>query len=137
MVQKSVTIQLPDDLYERVQAAAEAVDRPFETVLVESIDTLFSHPTSTADVQDLVRELQNYSDPQLWAVVYRRLPWSQALRLRELNLKNKLDTLTETEQSELNSLIEQVDRDMLLRSEALLLLQQRGVNVDTYLKRGA
>lgn len=137
MAQKSVTIQLPDELYERVQEAAEAANRPFETVLLESIDTLFSQPEPTADIQDLLHQLQDYSEPQLWAVVYRRLPWTQSLRLRELNLKNKQTTLSEIEQDELNSLIEQVDRDMLLRSEALLQLQQWGVNVDTYLKRGA
>lgn len=137
MAQKSVTIQLPDDLYERVQEAAEAVDRPFEAVLLDSINTLFNQPAPTTDIQDLLRQLRDYSNPQLWAVVYRRLPWTQALRLRELSLKNKQDTLTETEQGELNSLVDRVDRDMLLRSEALLLLQQRGVNVSAYLKRGA
>ncbi len=128
MGEKSVTLQLPDELYESVQAAAEASERPLEEVLLESIGVLFRRPS--ADLERMLAELADYSDSQLWAVVYRRLPWTQSLRLRELNAKGEL---TDAEQSELEQLIDLVDRYMLLRSEALLLLKQRGQDVDTYL----
>jgi hypothetical protein len=128
MGEKSVTLQLPDELYESVQEAAEASERPLEDVLLESIGVLFRRPS--ADMERMLSELADYSDSQLWAVVYRRLPWSQSLRLRELNAKSHL---TNTEQNELEQLIDLVDRYMLLRSEALLLLKQHGQDVDTYL----
>lgn len=134
MYQKSITLQLPDDLYERIQEAAEASERPVEKVLMESIDALFRHPLASEDLDGLLADLQAYSAAQLWAVVYRRLRWAQSLRLRELSAKGKQGQLSDTEHTELEQLVNLVDRDMLLRSEALLLLKQRGENVESYLK---
>jgi hypothetical protein len=133
MGEKSITLQLSDELYESVQEAAEASERPLEDVLLESIGVLFRRPSATVNLERLLNELADYTDAQLWAVVYRRLPWTQSLRLRELNGKG---SLIEAEQYELEQLIDQVDRNMLLRSEALLLLKQRGQDVDSYLKIG-
>jgi len=48
----------------------------------------------------------------------------QSLRLRELSAKGKQEALTADEEWELNELLNLVDRQMLLRSEALLLLRQ-------------
>jgi hypothetical protein len=137
MSQKSVTLQLPDDLYERVHEAAEASERPIETVLLESIDILFRTPSAAGDLDKLLAELSDYSNAQLWAVVYRQIPWTQSLRLRELSAMGKQSLLTDTEQTELERLIDLVDRYMLLRSEALLLLKLHGQDIDSYLKLGA
>jgi predicted transcriptional regulator len=133
MGQKSVTLQLPDELYERVQEAAEASDRPVEKVLVESLDILFRQPVNFAPIDNLLAEMTDYTDAQLWGVVYRQLPWSQSLRWRELNAKGKQSSLTDAENTELEYLIDLVDRSTLLRSEALLLLKQRRQDVATYL----
>lgn len=81
--------------------------------------------------------LSNYSDEQLWAVVYHRLPWTHSMRLRELSARQKQSALTNEEQRELDELLLLVDDLMLLRSEALLQLKNRGHNIDLYLKRGA
>src|SRR5258707_1171784 len=98
---------------------------------------MFQQPAVSANIDRLLNELPHYSDAQLWAVVNRRLPWPQTLRLRELSGRGKQGALAETEQTELNGLIDQVDRYMLLRSEALVLLQQRGHEINNYLKFGA
>jgi hypothetical protein len=81
--------------------------------------------------------MPSYSDAQLWAVVSQRLAWPQSQRLHELSAKNKLEKLTEDEQSEFEDLLALNDRAMLLRSEALLLLKNRGHDIATYLERGA
>ena len=80
--------------------------------------------------------MPSYSDAQLWAVVYQRLAWPQSQRLHELSAKNKLEKLTEDEQSEFEHLLTLNDRAMLLRSEALLLLKNRGHDIAAYLERG-
>ena len=140
MSSKSITFEIPDDLYEQVQQAADASERSPEAILLESlesIDMLFRQPVASVSINRLLKELPTYSDTQLWGVVNRQLPWTQSLRLRELSGRGKQGTLPETEQTELNRLIDQVDRYMLLRSEALLLLQQRGHEIKSYLKLGA
>jgi hypothetical protein len=81
--------------------------------------------------------LSGYSDAQLWAVVYQRLAWPQSQRLHELSANKKLERLTEDELRELEDLLSSNDRAMLLRSEALRLLKNRGYDIEAYLKRGA
>jgi hypothetical protein len=134
---KSVTVDLPDDLYERVQQVAAQSQRPVERVVLESLRLLFVPPPSSADLATSLAALPSYSDAQLWAMVYQRLAWPQSQRLHELSAKNKLERLTKEEQLELEDLLSSNDQAMLLRSEALRLLKNRGYNIEAYLKRGA
>ena len=137
MSRKSVTLEIPDDLYHWVQQAADASQRSPEDILLESIDVLFRQPSETVSIDRQVNELRNYSDSQLWAVVYRQIPWTQSLRLRELSGLHQQGELKVFEQRELDYLINQVDRYMLLRSEALRLLKERGHEINNYLQLGA
>jgi len=134
---KSITLDLPDDLYEQVQQMAALSQRPIERVVLESLRLLFVPPPSSADLAATLAALSGYSDAQLWAVVYQRLAWPQSQRLHELSAKQKLERLTEDEQYELADLLGANDRAMLLRSEALRLLKNRGYDIEAYLKRGA
>ena len=134
---KSITLDLPDDLYEHVHQMAALSQHPVERVVLESLRLLFVPPPSTADLATSLAALSGYSDAQLWAVVYQRLAWPQSQRLHELSAKKKLERLTEDELRELEDLLSSNDRAMLLRSEALRLLKNRGYDIEAYLKRGA
>jgi hypothetical protein len=133
---KSITLDLPEDLYEQVRQVAAQSQRPMERVVLESLRLLFV-PPSSADLATSLATLSGYTDAQLWAVVYQRLAWPQSQRLHELSAKNKLERLTEDEQRELEDLLVSNDSAMLLRSEALRLLKHRGYDTEAYLKRGA
>jgi hypothetical protein len=134
---KSIVLDLPDDLYEQVHLVAAQSQRPIERVVLESLRLLFVPPPSSADLATSLAALSGYSDAQLWAVVYQRLAWPQSQRLHELSANKKLERLTEDEQHELEDLLSSNDRGMLLRSEALRLLKNRGYDIEVYLKRGA
>jgi hypothetical protein len=134
---KSITLDLPDDLYEQVHQVAAQSQRPVERVVLESLRLLFVPPPSAADLATSLAALPGYADAQLWAVVYQRLAWPQSQRLHELSAKNKLERLTADEQRELADLLSSNDRAMLLRSEALSQLKHRGYDIEAYLKRGA
>ena len=129
MSQQPITVTLPDELYGRLQQIAENSDRSLETVVLESLDLLFFHSDSESIK---LEDMENYPDEQLWAVVHRRMGWPESNQLHELSDKSKLTHLTEDEQAELDRLLEQVDRDLLLRSVALRLLKSRGHIVDRY-----
>jgi len=79
-------------------------------------------------------ELEGYTDRQLCAVVHQRLACSQDNRLHELMALGEQGQMTDEEKAEMTSLIDLVDHQMLLRSEALLLLKQRGHHVEKQLK---
>jgi len=63
--------------------------------------------------------------------------WIAGGRLRDLTARGKQESLSEEEQAEIAGLIDEADRMMLLRSQALLVLQQRGHSVQDQLQLGA
>lgn len=134
MSQSTVELQIPDEVYERARQIARVSNRSIEAVLLDGLTLLFGALPDKGISPD---ELKNYNDEQLWAVVHQRLVWPQDTRLRELIALGKLGVITEDENAEMERLIDLVDHQMLLRSEALLLLKQRGHNVEKQLKLGA
>jgi len=128
-----VLLQLPEELYERVRQLAEDSQRPLENVLLDSLALLFN------DLPDDLNPaaLNAFSDEQLWALVYRPFALAQDARLRELTALGKAGYLSDEEQSEMERLIEQVDQYVLVRSQALVLLKQRGYDVEQRLKSAA
>ena len=134
MSQSTVELQIPVEIYERARAIASDSGLSVESVLLDGLTLLFGAPPDLRISPDL---LKDYSDEQLWAVVYHRLAWSQDARLRELIALGKRGQLTDEEKTEMEGLIALVDHQMLLRSEALLMLKQRGHPVEKQLKLGA
>ncbi|MCC7208066.1 MAG: hypothetical protein IT323_12225 [Anaerolineae bacterium] len=134
MAQPTVQLRLPPDVYERARQIAKANDRSVEAVLLDGLSLLFGNLPETNVSPDA---LKKYTDEQLWAVVHHRLAWPQDTRLRELVALGKHGQLTDDERAEMERLIALVDRAMLLRSQALALLKQRGHEVEKQLKLGA
>jgi hypothetical protein len=131
----SIRVDLPDDLYRQVREAAARSDQPVEAVLLGSLALLFGDPPN--GWEQLEAGLESLPDEQLWALIYRRMTWPDGARLRELMARGQRAPLTEAEQAELASLIDESDRYTLLRSRALLLLKGRGHDVEARLKLGA
>ena len=130
-----IHLNVPADLYARIEEAALRDDQPIEAVLVESLALLFG--TASIDWDHLAATLEALTDAQLWALVYRRLAWPSAGRLRDLAARGRSVPLSDEEQTELAALIDEADRLTLLRSHALRILQQRGQDIRDQLPRGA
>src|SRR5258708_35376907 len=135
MTQQSVVLQLPEELYERVRQVAEDSKRPVENVLLESLAVLIADLPDDATLSPQV--IETLSDEQLWAIVHRLLVWPQEVRLRELTALGKQGGLTSEEHAEMERLVDQIDRYVLMRSQALLVLKNRGHNVEHRLRLGA
>lgn len=133
MSQSIVELQIPAEIYERAQQIASDSNRSLESVLLDGLALLFGDLPDTSLSPDA---LKDYTDEQLWAVVHQRLAWPQDARLRELIALGKQGQLTADEQVEMERLVDLVDHQMLLRSEALLLLKRRGHDVEKKLKLG-
>ncbi|MBI1258907.1 MAG: hypothetical protein GC204_15665 [Chloroflexi bacterium] len=129
MSQKLITLPISDELYKRVQKVAEASKRSPEALLAESLEDFFHF----GDDLPSLEALTDYSSLQLWRVVLNDLSPSEVERLHELSEKNKWETLTQGDEKELDHLIELVDQYMLLRSQALVLLKERGEDINLYL----
>lgn len=81
--------------------------------------------------------MEALSDGELWALVYRRMGGAEGARLRALTARGTQGALTDAKQAELAALIDHADGLTLLRSRAMLVLQERGHNVREQLRLGA
>jgi hypothetical protein len=113
----SSNIQLPPDLYTQYQQLADTLNRSVEEVVIEELEM----------------SLQSLEE-RLWSIVNQRLPHADRQRLHDLMDKNNQGTISEDETQVLDDLLEEVNRQMLERSRALLLLKNRGHDIDAYLK---
>lgn len=129
----AVSIELSKELYERVRQVAARSGQPIEKVFVEGMAWWYNN--MRADDATL-HKLSTLSDVELWAVVYQRLPVQDEERTQELLQKGNEGRLTSEEQVELENLVKLEEHQMLLRSEALVLLKQRGHDIDTYFYNG-
>ena len=134
MSHSTIELQIPAEIVERAQQIAKNNNRSVESILLDGLSLLFG---TLPDTDISTDTLKNYSDEQLWAVIYQRLALPQDTRLRELIALGKQAQITDDEKAEMERLIDLVDHQMLLRSEALLLLKKRGHDVETTLKLGA
>lgn len=126
-----IELQLPPAIQERAEQIAKETNRSIEEILLEGLSLLFG---GLSDIK--TQDLAQYNDEQLWAVVHQRLVWPQENRLRELIALGKEGQISEVEKVELEHLISLVDHITLLRSQALLLLKQRGHDIEKHLNLG-
>jgi biopolymer transport protein ExbD len=131
MAVQTVTLTLPETLYERARETAKAVGRSLDQVLVQSV--ALSLPHLEADLPPEIRsELLNLSlssDDTLWTVAHSTMDENQQRRLEALADAQKRRTLRAEEQAELTDLLEAANRTMLRKAEAYRLLARRGYEV--------
>src|SRR5438128_1085493 len=124
---QALTLELPEDVYERVRRAAKGMKQPVETALVNIVKaatpTLEKVP---AEYRAELEALEDLSDADLGKVTQTALSPPQQRRLGALLGKNQQRELSETEQRALAKLRGAADRLMLRRSYAFLLLKYRG-----------
>ena len=130
MARSTVELEIAPEMEAYVRVIAEGENCSIESILQEGLALLFG---SDSIVEYQLDRLGNCTDEQLWALIYHRLTRSQDSRMRELLARGNEGTLTEQEKAELKYYVGLVDRHMLLRSRSLVLLQERGHDIDTYL----
>ena len=128
MAVQTISIELPDEIYQRLQQVAAATNQPLEAVAFQSIRGNLppSLDDLNPDLRDLVADLPPLDDEALWAIVSESLPPQQARRHQHLLRKARDRMLTVAEQAELAALRDMTDRYVLRRSYALALLKWRG-----------
>ena len=132
---RSVLVELPDDLYDRLQRRAADAQRSLGD---EVIDMLRASDPDAGDAlpEDLKREvarLETLDDARLWKMARRSASPRTARRLESLNSKGQRQRLNRAERRVASQLADELDRRMLLRARILLLLKQRGYDVDTFM----
>lgn len=125
---RTITVTLPEVLYERVKITAEASARSVEDVCAQSI--ALSLPELEGDLPPEFRSelaaLPLLSDAELETIAHSTMDEEQQERLEVLADRQKQRPLTAAEESTLAHLMEEAQRVMLRKAEAYRLLARRG-----------
>lgn len=131
MTFKTVTMQLPENLYLRLQQTAKATKQSFEEILLRALQ-VGSPPTwesAPAEFQADLAALDRLDDATLWRIIRYRADTVQMERYQALLDKNANETLSIEERAELTQLRTEFDRRMLQKAHAAALLQWRGHHI--------
>jgi hypothetical protein len=129
---QTVTLELPDTIYQPAQRMAKAIQSSLTEVLVNALKA--SLPALEGVSSTLATELVNLEqldDDALWQVMLSRVSANQQKKLNHLLQKNKRGSLTESERVELAALQNEADRIMLRKARAAVLLRFRGHRLPT------
>ncbi len=125
-----LTLELPDDVYERVRRAAKGMNQPVEKALVSIVRAATpSLDRVPAEYRAELEGLEDHGDDELWRISQARIAPAKQRRLERLLDKNQREVLTDREREALAGLRSEGDRLMLRRSYAVLLLKYRGHRV--------
>ncbi len=128
MAVKSVTLELPETLYLRLQQVATGMQQSLDEVLIRAVQ-VGSPPgweDAPAPFQGDLAALDRLDDPSLWRIARQHQLAEDWSRYQELLDKNADGTITVSERSELERLRFEADRFMLRKAHAAALLRWRG-----------
>ncbi len=126
---QSITVQLPDNLYQRMRQRARERNRSVEAEVAEVVERAFAADLSPATA-DLLEQLPHLTDESLWQAARMRVPDEKAERMQELIWKEQAEGLVTAEEEEAAQLQQYARRTMLIRAEAAALLVERGHTID-------
>lgn len=135
MADQPLNVNLPDDLYSRLKKRAEEAHRTIEDEVVGVLEA--STPDDESLPVGLVKLLDFMAlmdDETLWRIAESNSLTREAHKgLQRLRAREQDKGLTPAEQQQQHNLLEQYDEGVLIRSQALALLKQRGRNIDALL----
>jgi len=128
MSEQTITVTLPNSVYDRIRTTAQATSLTSEEVIKQSVILLL--PAFESDIPPdsslSLAKLSLLNDIQLWKTANSFMKNSQQIRLEKLAEIQKYRSLTNNEQFELDNLMEDAQQIMLCKAEARRILAQRG-----------
>jgi hypothetical protein len=137
MLNQSVLIDLPENIYNKYKQRAEQMQRSVEAEIVESIARAAPANADdlSAELHDLVVQLGFLDDKALFRIARSHQPKKEATRIETLHFKRQSEGLADSESKELAELMKKFDRWFVLRNEALGLLLERGQDVSEFARK--
>jgi hypothetical protein len=124
-------ISISDSLYEKAQRVAKQTSRQVEDVIRTRLEGALDESTFDlpSDERAELRALGYLSDDTLWTIMQEQMQAVKQERLSALMEKNSRGTITDDEYQQLADLVEDGQRLMLRKAEAMRLLMDRGYKV--------
>jgi hypothetical protein len=132
---RSIVVELPEDLYDRLRRQAEQAQRTVEQQVLQVVATALSSDDSLPpDVQATYDQLPFLSDEELWQAARMRLSSRSLARMASYNRRRgRGERLSDAQAADQQRLLHEYDRVVLLRAHAAALLKERGHDVSVLL----
>lgn len=131
---RTVTVTLPEDLYEQLEARARTVARSVEDVVTQTLARSLPpapEPDLPPAVQVEINAMERLSDEALWAIA-RSTANDDKVALHDVLIERQsAGRLTAEGQHLLMQLRDEADALMLRKAHAYTLLQSRGYTLPT------
>jgi len=128
---QTITLQIPEPLYQRLVSTAQATNRPLEEIMLHALKV--GSPPDWDNVPDEFQvdlaALDRMEDEALWKISQSRKTVADMERYNILLDGNQEGTLTDAERAELTALRTEADCFMLRKAQAGALLRWRGHHV--------
>lgn len=126
----TITLTIPDRLYNRLNTLAKNTNQAISEVLLATVEsTLMVNSQNThlpPDVADKLTAMNFFSDQALWEATEPTLSTKQQTQFKHLTQKQATQPLNNAEQHKLNTLLAEYDWSILQRAQAFALLSLRG-----------
>lgn len=128
---ETVSVRLPQSLFQRLERIAAVTHRSVEDVLTTTdVVALPPTPDTSPDLADELAAMVLFSDESLKAAAQPSLSAAQQERLAQLSHAGGERTLSRSEERKLERLLDLYDQAVLRRAKALAILAQRGYDID-------
>jgi hypothetical protein len=123
-----ITIELPENIFDRLTQLAQTTDRPLAEIVAQSIASNLPPLIDQAspELQPELLKMQRLSDPELLSIGQTTVSLEQQRQHEELLIKNEDFELSDSEQQELTNLRLTMDRLTACKAYAWALLRWRG-----------
>ncbi|MEN8214954.1 MAG: hypothetical protein ABFS56_00955 [Pseudomonadota bacterium] len=126
---KTKMLHLPDKFYEPLMRIAQTMHQPRESVLLKALQTSLDD-LPKEQISELTK-LETWNLPALRQLLLKTVPQEQQQELETLLQKNQSTGLTNTEQQRLTFLQKAVNKIMLQKARAAVLLRFCGQRLPT------
>jgi len=132
---QSVTIPIPNGLYDRLKRRAEQAHHSIEAEVLEMVAAAIpADEELPSDLADAVARLATANDDALWQLVHARFSAEKSAQLENLHLKRQDRGLNQSEAKQAADLAEELEKFMFMRAQAMALLMQRGHDLSSLIR---
>lgn len=127
---QTVTINLPETVYQQVQRQSRHTQRSVEEEVVAAVvQALPDDDTALSVLEEELEAMELLSDEELWQAARAQVNLASSNEMQQLLEKQQREGLTPFEQSAIQRLAHYHDRVMLVRAKAAVLLKRRGEDI--------
>ncbi len=127
---QSVTLSLPETVYEQIQHAAVKTKRRVDEIMIEAVAAVAPVMDSAPkNLRSVLAQMAYLNDAALWQAARSTMSVEQRERLQGLHDKQQRENLIAEEQAEEQALVLLYRETLLIRAQAAVLLKMRGYNI--------